>query len=202
VAFTIEAASQSGVFDHVYVSTEASEIARIAEAYGAEVPYRRPEELAGDRVTNVLVCLHLWETLRERGEEYDAICCLQPTSPLRAAEHIRGAWKEFTSGDYDFLVSVTPIDPHYFHWAVEKHSDYWRMHFGDRFLHGRFETYPVYRPNGAIKIARVDALRAHGNFFGERLGAYVMPESASLHIATRTDLDLCAAYLRLCDQPL
>ena len=95
LAWTIEAARQSGIFDAVYVSTEDDKIASIAHQFGAIVPYRRPAALAGDKVTNVAVALHLLDHLNGGDSQYDTIVCLQPTSPLRTAAHIRDAWQEF-----------------------------------------------------------------------------------------------------------
>ena len=196
IAYTIEAALKSGVFDHVYVSTESEEIAGIAARHGADIPYRRPSELSGDTVTNVAVGLHLHGHLSRRGRDYQAIYVLQPSSPLRTAGHIRGAWEAFAGGAFDFLVSTTPIDPHYFHWALEREGDRARMYFGKRFMSIRQDLPTFYRPNGAIKIARVEALAIQGDFFGERLGVYEMPEEASPHVATKSDLMVCEAFLK------
>lgn len=195
LAYTIAAARDSGVFADVYVSTEDAEIAALARDHGATVPGLRPTELAGDTVTNVAVCLHLADQLAAEGSPHDAVVCLQPSSPLRGAAHVRGAWQAFADQDVDFLVSVAPIDPHCYHWAMEENEGNWRMVFGDRYLAVRQTLPPVWRPNGAIKIARLEALRATGHFFGARLGAYPMPEEASVHVATATDLKLCEALL-------
>ncbi len=195
LAYTIEAALQSGIFDRVCVSTESEEIAEAAERSGAEIPYRRPAELSGDTVTNVAVSLHLRDHLAALGAAYEIVYVLQPSSPLRSAAHVRDAWAVFSSGDFDFLVSTTVIDPHYFHWALTRDGAGARMFFGKRFMRIRQELPAVYRPNGAIKIARVAALRAQGDFFGERLGVYEMPEEASVHVAIRADLVACEAYL-------
>lgn len=195
LVWSIEAALRSGIFDHVYVSTEKPEIAEIAGAHGATVPALRPAELAGDTVTNVAVSLHLHDLLQGRGLHHDAIVCLQPTSPLRTAEDISRSWETFVDEKRAFLVSVTPIDPHYFHWALSEKDNDWKMFFGDRFMTLRQELPQVQRPNGAIKIAQVDALRAANNFFGNNLGVHVMPEQTSIHVANAFDLRLCESIL-------
>jgi CMP-N-acetylneuraminic acid synthetase len=201
VAWTIEAARDSGVFDRVYVSTEAADIAELAQGYGADVSIRRPVELAGDTITNVDVSLHLLEALAARGENHDAIYCLQPSSPLRNGQDIAEAWRTFASSGKDFLASVTPIDPHYFHWALEAKDDgNYAMVFGDKYMRARQELPEFYRPNGAIKIARVEALRARRNFFGKSLAIHSMDESRSVHVATSTDLVFCEALVQSCRQ--
>lgn len=201
VAWTIDAARDSGVFDRVYVSTEAADIAEVVAGFGADVSIRRPAELAGDTVTNVDVSLHLLKALADRGQTYDAIVCLQPSSPLRSGEDIAGAWQNFVTSGKDFLASVTPIDPHYFHWALETRPDgNYGMVFGDKYMRARQELPEFYRPNGAIKIARVEALRERRNFFGESLGVYSMDESRSVQVATLTDLLICEALVQVCRQ--
>jgi CMP-N,N'-diacetyllegionaminic acid synthase len=195
LGWSIEAALRSGIFDQVYVSTENEDIAELARGFGAAVPALRPLDLAGDTVTNVAVSLHLHDLLRERGLRYDAIVCLQPSSPLRTAADISQSWKSFVDEKRSFLVSVTPIDPHYFHWALSENDGDWKMFFGDRFMTVRQELPAVQRPNGAIKIAEVEALRAANNFFGDNLGVHVMPENASIHVATDFDLWLCESIL-------
>ena len=201
VAWTIEAARESGVFDRVYVSTEAADIADLAEGYGADVSVRRPVELSGDTVTNVDVSLHLLETLAGRDQSYDVVYCLQPSSPLRHGKDIADAWRTFSESGKDFLASVTPIDPHYFHWALEAKGDgNYGMVFGDKYMRTRQELPEFYRPNGAIKIARVEALRARHNFFGASLAVHSMDEARSVHIATMTDLMFCEALVQSCRQ--
>lgn len=195
IAYSIEAAIRSGLFSTVYVSTESPEVRDIAEEYGARVNGLRPEELAGDTVSNVAACLHLYEQLVSAGETYDAVFCLQPSSPLRSADDIVDSWRAFCRGNWDFLVSVTPVDPHFFHWAMEEREGHWNMFFGDRFLLPRQRLPPVFRPNGAIKIGRPRPLSERNAFFGPKQTVFKMPEERSVHVATATDLALAEAYL-------
>jgi CMP-N,N'-diacetyllegionaminic acid synthase len=194
LAWTVEAALESDVFAEVFVSSEDADIRALAAELGA-VAYQRPDELATDLVSATEVCIELFKAQVRGGRSYDAVVCLQPSSPLRTAADVGRAWEEFERRDADFLVSVTPIDPHYFHWAVRSENEWWRMWFGDEFLRERPFLPPVYRPNGAIKIARVRPLLERRDFFGPRLAAYEMPDERSLHVAEPFDLEL--ARLRL-----
>jgi len=194
LAYSVEAALESGLFDPVFVSTEDEEVGRIAERYGAAV-HPRPRELADDLASATDVCIDAYQARRAAGDLYDVIVCLQPSSPLRTAQDIRGAWEKFVASGADFLVSVTPIDPHYFHWAVEEKDAWWQMVFGDKYMTERQLLPPVYRPNGSIKVGRSDELVKHRNFFGPRLTVYEMPEERSLHVATQFDFDLAEFLL-------
>lgn len=189
LAHTIVAAAGSGIFDQVFVSTEDAEIAGLAQAAGATA-HMRPSELASDLVSATDVCIELAQSLEKQGRSYDAIVCLQPTSPLRNAHDIRLAWSAFLEAEADYLVSVTPIDPHYFHWAVAESPQDWGMYFGDKYMMERPLLPPVYRPNGAIKIGRTRPLQEVRNFFGPNLTIYQMPEERSLHVAEPFDYEL------------
>jgi CMP-N,N'-diacetyllegionaminic acid synthase len=196
IAYSIGAARSIG-FSDVYVCTEDHEIADAAVRYGATVPQLMPTELCGDLVASHVPCQFLAEELDKAGHSFESLLCLQPSSPLRSAKDIRGAVNLFNEGSYDFVVSVTPVDPHYFHWAVVPNSDtYWKMYFGTQFMKERPLLPVVCRPNGSIKIAKLTALKRSGNFFGEKLGVFETPEERSVHVATQFDLDVCGTILK------
>ncbi len=95
IAYTIAAAAQSRVFDAVVVSTDSEEYAAIARYYGAEVPFLRPAEIAGDTSPDIEWVEHALKRLSDLGRGYDAFSILRPTSPFRLPETIRRAWDEF-----------------------------------------------------------------------------------------------------------
>ena len=109
ICWSIEAALHSGVFEHVIVSTDSDEIARIAEQAGATVPFRRPDHLANDHATTVEVMGHAvsWfsEQFSEKYADTMAVCCLYATSPLLGPEDIQQGCNKLT--DYDFVIPVT-----------------------------------------------------------------------------------------------
>lgn len=94
IAYAIAAAHESGVFARVMVSTESEEIAEIARAYGAEVPFLRPAEMAGSTSPDIEWVRHSLDNIEH---EYEAFSILRPTSPFRTAATICRAWEEFKS---------------------------------------------------------------------------------------------------------
>jgi CMP-N-acetylneuraminic acid synthetase len=195
IAYSIEAARDSG-FGDVYVCTEDAQIAEIAASYGALVPRLMPEDLCGDLVASHVPCQFMASEMAKAGHSFESLLCLQPSSPLRSADDIRGAVELFNKGTFDFVVSVTPIDPHDFHWAVvPATAPYWKMFFGTQYMKERPLLPVVCRPNGSIKIAKLSVLGTVGNFFGERLGVFETPEVRSVHVATEFDLTICEAIL-------
>ena len=95
LAYTINAALESGVFDAVIVSTDSAAIADIARHYGAEVPFLRPSVFAGDTSPDIEWLEHAMRELESRDRRWDAFSLLRPTSPFRTAEMIERAWTLF-----------------------------------------------------------------------------------------------------------
>jgi N-acylneuraminate cytidylyltransferase len=95
IAYTISAALQSKIFSTVIVSTDSQLYAEIAKYYGAEVPYLRPAELAGDLSPDVEWLEYTLNQLRQDGREFDCFSILRPTSPFRLPETIQRAWRAF-----------------------------------------------------------------------------------------------------------
>jgi CMP-N-acetylneuraminic acid synthetase len=107
IVHSIEAGLACPGIDHVVVSTEDAEIAEVARAAGAEVPFMRPAELASDTASEILAWRHAVETLRAQGRDFDTMVSLPATSPLRSVEDIDAALTCFRKGDADFVISVT-----------------------------------------------------------------------------------------------
>ncbi len=95
IAYTIAAALRSRVFDSILVSTDSGEYADIARYYGAEVPFLRPDEFAGDNSPDIEWVEYTLKRLRDLGRNYDCFSILRPTSPFRQADTICRAWQEF-----------------------------------------------------------------------------------------------------------
>ncbi|MGH7554113.1 MAG: acylneuraminate cytidylyltransferase family protein, partial [Longimicrobiales bacterium] len=95
IAYTIASALDSEIFDTVMVSTDSPLIGEIARHYGAEVPFLRPEEFAGERSPDIEWVEYTLKRLREDGRRYDCFSILRPTSPFRRPDTIRRAWREF-----------------------------------------------------------------------------------------------------------
>ena len=97
LAYTINAALASGVFDAVIVSTDSAAIAEIAQHYGAEVPFLRPSVFASDTSPDIEWLEHAMRELASRNRQWDAFSLLRPTSPFRTAEMIHRAWTLFAA---------------------------------------------------------------------------------------------------------
>ena len=107
IAYTIRAALESGLFDTVMVSTDSEEYARISREYGAEVPFLRSAETSGDTAGSWDVVREVLKNYKELGKEFDYICLLQPTSPLRTGEDIRDAFAFMEERGANNLITCT-----------------------------------------------------------------------------------------------
>jgi N-acylneuraminate cytidylyltransferase len=113
IAYTIAAALDSGIFDTVIVSTDSSLIADIARHYGAEIPFLRPVEFAGEKSPDIEWVEYTLKRLRDEGQAYDCFSILRPTSPFRRPETIRRAWQEFRAQNgVDSLRAVEKCQQH------------------------------------------------------------------------------------------
>ncbi|MBQ4536974.1 MAG: pseudaminic acid cytidylyltransferase [Lachnospiraceae bacterium] len=106
LAYSIEAALQSGIFDTVMVSTDSEEIAAVAKTYGAEVPFYRSEETSGDFATTNDVLLEVLHEYEKRGENFELGCCIYPTAPFVTAEKLKSGVDALLESDADTLIPV------------------------------------------------------------------------------------------------
>jgi pseudaminic acid cytidylyltransferase len=107
IAWSIEAAKNSGCFDRIIVSTDDDEIADVAKAYGAEVPFMRPAELADDYAGTTAVVAHATQWQKDNDKNPDYVCCLYATAPFIQAEDFNRGLDLLTSSEADFAFSVT-----------------------------------------------------------------------------------------------
>lgn len=186
IAYTIEAAIQSGVFNHVIVSTDSEHYAEISRNYGAEV-MMRGETLSNDKATTYMV---LEDILKNRlSERIDYFVLLQPTSPLRNASHIKEAVTKFENrfDDFDFLVSMKESE----HAKVLVNpigEDESLKYFDTDFSNYRRQGYKDYSPNGAIFMAKPETYLNHKHFFGAKSLAYFMSVEDSIDIDCYFDI--------------
>lgn len=115
LAYPIEIAKKSGFFDRIIVDTDSEEIAKIAKKLGADVPYLRPRELAGDKSIVIDAVLLLLKRLKKDGYEPDIISLLQTTSPLREVEDILDCYKLLQKPGVDSVVTVCESHPRFYH---------------------------------------------------------------------------------------
>jgi CMP-N,N'-diacetyllegionaminic acid synthase len=199
IGFSIEAARSASCIDRVLVSTDDIEIAEVARALGADAPFLRPENLAGDAAPMLGVLQHAQAWLQAQGESVEALVLLQPTSPFRTSRHIEEAVALFRSTQATSVVSVVEV-PHQFNpVSVMKLSEQGALvsFIGDQALVTRRQDKPkVYARNGpAVLVCHPNTLHA-GALYGDRCVPYLMSEDDSLDIDAPRDLILAEQSLQ------
>ena len=106
IAYSIEAALASGVFDEVMVSTDSEEISAVAREYGADVPFMRSRETSDDYATTNDVLVEVFNEYSKRGEHYDIAVCIYPTAPFVTADKLKNA---VVLMERDGVEAVTPV---------------------------------------------------------------------------------------------
>lgn len=193
IAYSIEAALQSELFDRVIVSTDSEEYAGISRQYGAQV-MMRGDDLSHDNASSYVV---IRDVLARVGEEYDYFVLLQPTSPMRRACHVTEAAAQFENcmDTYDFMVSVTQAEHN--HLLVRPiEEDNSLKHFDTDFSNYKRQAYADYSPNGAIFIAKPNAYLAQRHFFGAKSLAYFMDKRSSVDIDDEMDYKFACLLIK------
>lgn len=109
IAYSIEVALKSGLFQEVMVSTDDEEIAEISKKFGAKVPFLRSEKTSTDFATTLDVIKEVLASYRKLGPEYDYVCCIYPTAPLVKIEHLNEGFIRLTKEKRDCVFPVVPF---------------------------------------------------------------------------------------------
>lgn len=197
MAYTIEAAVASEKYDTVHVSTDSEQYAEIARDYGADVPFLRSANLAGDHASS-------WDALRavikeydKRGKIFDTVTLLQPTSPLREAEDIKAAFELFEEKQADSVVSVCEVDYSPLLCNVLDDSLSMDGSIDMSKVGRRQELSTYYRINGAIYIQKTQLLMDEESIYGDKSYAYIMDKRKSIDIDDAYDFMIAESLMKI-----
>ncbi len=202
LSYTITEALQAKRLQRVIVSTDDDEIISTSRKYGAEVPFVRPQYLASDNALAIDVVQHAIKTLESKGEEYDIIVMLQPTSPLRVAEDIDTCVDLLISTKATSVISVESVGANHPN-RMKLIDSGGRLHDYAREVvenQPRQKLPEIYIRNGAIYATRKDVLMNERSFKGRDSRAYVMPPERSVNIDEEIDFILAEILMRNLDR--
>lgn len=197
IAYTIEAALDSKMFDKVFVSTDSQRYADIAIQYGADAPFLRSEANSSDSAGSWDVIREVIDKLKAMGEEYDEIMLLQATSPLRSQEDIVNAVNLLYEKKGEAVVSLTECD-HSPIWCNTLPQDKCMDHFDrEEFKDMPRQMLPTYyRYNGAIYLVTARELQNTEHMLERNCYAYIMPQDRSIDIDTALDFLIAETIMK------
>jgi len=199
LAYTAEAALKVPSLSSVILSTDDPEIAETGKQLGLSVPFLRPSELAGDTTPTLPVVQHALNFLKTIGEEYDAVCLLQATNPLRKPGDIEGCIQKFIEFDYDSLFSMLEIPTeHNPYWAfVENDKGLLNLAMGGTEPISRRQLLPMaYYREGSVYIAKSEVILEKNSLYGEKIGGYLIESPVSINIDTISDWERAEEHFK------
>lgn len=110
IGWPIEVAKESGLFEHIIISTDDEEIAEISKSCGAEVPFMRSAELSDDYVGTTEVIAHAVSWMQEQGWQLDAVCCIYATSVFLNKDDLVRGFEALSTGKWKYAFSVTDFE--------------------------------------------------------------------------------------------
>ena len=196
LAYSIAAALQSKVFDAVIVSTDSERYAAIARHYGAEVPFLRPADIAGDTSPDIEWVAHTLERLRQGGRTYTFFSILRPTSPFRLPATIRRAWREFQIQEgVDSLRAVEKCRQHPGKmWIVRGNRMLPLLPMGPAEQPWHSSQYPslpeVYVQNASLEIAKTSVIFEEKTIAGNVLMPFFTRDAEGFDVNSEYDWQL------------
>lgn len=201
ISYSVETGLKSSRISRLVVSTDHDEIAAIAKREGADVPFIRPPHLAGDEVLQIDVVRHAIEFLSEGGEDFDAICILQPTCPLRSVEDVDGALALLERAQADSVITVTDVGGYhpatYYRTGANGQLEPLMATDNAGVLRQGFQQ--MWWRNGAVYAMLSRVVRERRSLYGDRIFGYPMARERSINIDEPLDWVIAEALLRARD---
>lgn len=196
IAYSIEAALQSHLFDEVMVSTDDEEIATIAKQYGASVPFYRSPETSNDYAGTADVIIEVLDTYKQQGREFDNVCCLYSTAPFVSFQRLKDAFKLMIDGKYDSVFTAVAFSyPVQRGLKIEegKISMVW-----PEYLNKRSQDLPaIYHDAGQFYVSTVPSFYGTKGFWGINTGGLILSELEVQDLDTETDWKLAEMKFQL-----
>lgn len=197
LSYTIDTALSCEMLSSVVVSTDDQEIAAIARASGAKVPFMRPAHLASDTSPSIDTIIHAVKALAE--EDFDAVCLLQPTYPFRALEDLAGAIYKFITSEADTLISMAKV-PHQYHpnwvYLAQEDGSVLLSNRGSEPISRRQDLKQAYIRDGAIYLTKTSIILTDHSLYGNKIVPFEMKESYYVNIDTPEDWESAEKYLQ------
>lgn len=196
ICYSIDVARQLTTDENICITTDDDAIMKVVEDYGLKVPFKRPDYLATDTCGSNEVIQHAYQFYLNQGKQYDVILLLQPTSPFRRVEDVKGAI-DLYDDNLDMVVTVkeTVANP-YYNCYEEDENGYLVVSKGDGKLVRRQDAPPAYEWNGAVYVINPKRLMEVGLSGLTKVKKYVMDDIHSIDLDTMFDWKVAELVLK------
>jgi pseudaminic acid cytidylyltransferase len=196
IAYSIDAALRSGIFDEVMVSTDDQEIAEVAKQYGAVVPFMRSAKASDDYATTADVVREVLGSYAQEGVQFEFSCCIYPTAPFVNADKLRSAFQKMREAGADSVLPITrfsfPI------WRSFKMEDRKVSYNWPEFAPKRSQDLPpAFHDCGQFYFFNVERFLQTGKLITENTIGLKVPESEVQDIDTEEDWKIAELKYRL-----
>jgi N-acylneuraminate cytidylyltransferase len=189
IAWSIEAAKTSGLFERIIVSTDDAEIAEVSKQWGAEVPFTRPAELSNDFAATTEVIAHAAQWAIDQALDLESVCCIYATAPFVQVGDIKRGCEALDSGDWDYAFTVTDFAAPIFRSFKQTEQGGLEMFFPEHFG-TRSQDLPVaLHDAGQFYWGRPEAWIQGKRIFDNRSKPIVIPRWRVQDIDTQEDWD-------------
>lgn len=195
IAYSIEVALKSGIFDEVMVSTDDEEIASIARQYGAKVPFMRSKDTANDYATTADVINEVLACYSASGKDFDTVTCIYSTAPFVTSQRILEAFGKLNSSiDSVFTMVQYSYPPQR---ALHEINGLVTMVHPEYKLSRSQDLEPIYHDAGQFYISTVQSFRNANGFWGENTTGIILSELEVQDLDTPTDWALAEMKYKL-----
>ncbi len=186
IAYSIEAALSSGLFDEVMVSTDSEEIAEVARKYGASVPFMRSAETASDFATTRDVLMEVLNEYEKRGQHFNTMVCIYPTAPFVTGEKLREACSEYERIGAKVLIPVVKFSyPPQRCFVIKNDNLYFKW---DEYRNSRSQDLePFYHDVGQFYFYDIKEYLDRDGVIIENVAPYIMSETEVQDIDNEDD---------------
>lgn len=200
--YTIKAAIESNVIDRLILSTDSQSLAKIAEEYGVEVPFIRPDYLATDESSGIDVVKHAVNYMEEKeGFHPEWIMMLQPTSPFRDKRHIRKAVERVGKEECDSVIGVVEVKYHPVRCRIINSSGYLEPYIKNSPIPLHIDRIQdlekVYAANGAIFLCKTKVLFDTNSFYGEKCCPLIIDPISSIDLDEQLDWEIAEIIIAM-----
>lgn len=187
IAWSIESALKSDLFDEVMVSTEDPEIAEIAKDYGAKVPFFRSNENANDFATLTDVLIEVVTQYEKTGRKFENICCILPTAPLTTQSHIKKAYTKLVNEDIESVIPVVEFSYPILRALALDNNNKLEMIWPEYMNTRSQDLKPTYHDSGSFYWIKNNALLGQKTLFCKNSCAIILSEMEVQDIDNETD---------------